>query len=182
MEWFVLVLMLSVPPSVRAADCSAPCVRCARQMLRADAAFSSLSCGAECEAELEGCAPDTRTDTRLDTRMAALTEEEEENQENQEEENQQEENQEQELAKRYGGFIKRIDKNKLQLLAWRRPQDARARGLRARGPGRGGGQLQKRYGGFLRKFGPKTRRSSSSEQLQELREVLQETLRGGFRL
>lgn len=41
MEWYVLVLMLSLPPSIHA-DCSSLCQRCAEQMLRSDAAFGSL--------------------------------------------------------------------------------------------------------------------------------------------
>lgn len=35
MEWYVLVLMLSFPPSIHS-DCSAECQKCAQQLLRPD--------------------------------------------------------------------------------------------------------------------------------------------------
>lgn len=41
MEWYVLVLMLSLPPSIHA-DCSSQCQKCAQQILNSDVALSSL--------------------------------------------------------------------------------------------------------------------------------------------
>uniref|UniRef100_A0A1A8KJ61 Prodynorphin n=1 Tax=Nothobranchius kuhntae TaxID=321403 RepID=A0A1A8KJ61_NOTKU len=186
MEWYVLVLMLSLPPSIHT-DCSSQCQKCA-QLLRPDAAFSSLSCSAECEAELQNCGPVPR--------LADFTEDEAA---------EAEESQQADLVKRYGGFIKRIDKNKNKLFSssysspWREnsvlkaaafprkyeellkrleareaqqdaPEDAEDRVLHS---------YVKRYGGFLRKFGPKSRRSSSAEQESQEPEELQKRY-GGF--
>ncbi|CAN9515944.1 unnamed protein product [Ophioblennius macclurei] len=165
MEWCVLVLMLSLP-SLVLTDCSSSCEKCAQLVLLPDGVFSSLPCSAECD-EPQSCGAAPRLD---DGRQA-------------------------ELVKRYGGFIKRIDKNKKKVFPspwrdnsvlkaaapphryedwlksleqrdasqdapWDAPQDAR----------QGASEEQllrtyvKRYGGFLRKFGPKSKRSSSAEQ------------------
>ncbi|XP_037540996.1 proenkephalin-B [Nematolebias whitei] len=175
MEWYVLVLMLSLPPSIHT-DCSAECQKCARQLLR-PAAFSRLSCSPDCEEELQGCAPVPS--------LADITEEEEE----------EEERQQAELVKRYGGFIKRLDKNKNQLFtssnsvlepaaAPKLYQELLKR-LQARGAPRGDEDARgfvKRYGGFLRKFGPKSKRSSSGEQEEEEEESREELQKryGGF--
>lgn len=93
--------------------------------------------------------------------------------------------------KRYGGFIKRIDKNKNKIFAalqpWRDNYVVKVGGLMPKKyedlmkvleerevdalpppqPQEDPQVLRpysKRYGGFLRKFGPKTRRSSSAEE------------------
>ncbi|XP_013856037.1 proenkephalin-B [Austrofundulus limnaeus] len=184
MEWYVLVLMLSFPPSIHS-DCSAECQKCAQQLLRPD--FSSLSCSPDCEGELQSCAPvPSLADFTEDAAAAA------------------EERQQADLVKRYGGFIKRIDKNKLFTSSNSVLKPAAApklyqellKRLEARGAPRDGDQDQdqdldqeeedarafvKRYGGFLRKFGPKSKRSSSGEQeeQEESREELQKRY-GGF--
>uniref|UniRef100_H2MX41 Prodynorphin n=2 Tax=Oryzias latipes TaxID=8090 RepID=H2MX41_ORYLA len=183
MEWYVLVLMLSLPPSIHA-DCSSLCQRCAEQMLRSDAAFGSLSCSEECDTD--SCEPTPRlADFTQDVAAEA------------------EESQQADLVKRYGGFIKRIDKNKiLKSSPWRdnyiqkaatlpRKYEDWLKRLDARdadAPQYADDSAEeerllhssvKRYGGFLRKFGPKSKRSSSAEQESQEPEELQKRY-GGF--
>uniref|UniRef100_A0A672J0Z1 Prodynorphin n=1 Tax=Salarias fasciatus TaxID=181472 RepID=A0A672J0Z1_SALFA len=119
-------------------------------------------CSAECEDEPRGCGAPPRPD---DSRQA-------------------------DLVKRYGGFIKRIDKNKNKIFTspWRdnsvlkagavplphRYEDWLKRLEERDAPGDAPEDAPeeeqllrsyvKRYGGFLRKFGPKSKRSSSAEQ------------------
>lgn len=185
MEWYVLVLMLSLPPSIRA-DCSSQCQKCVQQILSPDAVFSNLPCSAECEGQLESCeqAP----------RLADFS---------QDEAAEEEESQQADLVKRYGGFIKRIDKNKKKTFPspWRdnyivktgalsRKYEDLLKRLEERdadAPQDAGDSPEehmlrtyvKRYGGFLRKFGPKSKRSSSAEQDSQEPEELQKRY-GGF--
>ncbi|XP_053705675.1 proenkephalin-B [Synchiropus splendidus] len=138
MEWCVLVLMLmlSLPHSVHPA-CAPQCQRCG----------DPLPCSSECE---ERC-----------SNAPAPPDEEEQ------------------LVKRYGGFIKKLGRTRNQVLGSANevlkpelesdpytellkrlesrdaPEDSEERTLR---------QLVKRYGGFLRKFAPKTKRSSEMEE------------------
>ncbi|KAF1390949.1 hypothetical protein PFLUV_G00063410 [Perca fluviatilis] len=189
MEWYVLVLMLSLPSSLRA-DCSSQCEKCVQQLLSPDAAFSSLSCSAECAGQPQGCGREAPGLADLSQDEAAAQEEEEESQRA-------------DLVKRYGGFIKRIERNKKKIFAspWRdnvivklgalpdkyqdlwktlgerdvdAPRDAddapEDRALHT---------YVKRYGGFLRKFGPKSKRSSSAEQESQEPEELHKRY-GGF--
>ncbi|XP_038164923.1 proenkephalin-B [Cyprinodon tularosa] len=178
MEWFVLVLMLSLPPCIHT-ECSSQCQRCAEQMLRPDAAFSSLPCSAECdEEEMESCA--------LAPRLADFTEDQAA---------EAEESQQAELVKRYGGFIKRIDKNKVFTFSpWRENSVLKTvalpgnyeellKRLEVRGAPAAEEPIphsyDKRYGGFLRKFGPKSKRRSSAEDDSQEPEELQKRY-GGF--
>ncbi|XP_038554239.1 proenkephalin-B-like [Micropterus salmoides] len=179
MEWYVLVLMLSLPPSIHA-DCSSQCQQCVQQMLSSEAVFNNLGCGPECEGQLESCG-----------RAPGLADF------SQEEAAAEEESQQADLVKRYGGFIKRIDKNKIFASPWRDNFILKAGGmpkkyedlwksLEERGVADDAGDadqmlhsLVKRYGGFLRKFGPKSKRSSSVEQESEEPEELQKRY-GGF--
>ncbi|KAM9855548.1 proenkephalin-B [Aulostomus maculatus] len=178
MEWYVLVLMLSLPPSVHT-DCSSQCQRCAKQILSPKAVFSSMSCRTECEGQLEGCsqAPRLAGFSQDDSAVEV-------------------ESQEADLVKRYGGFIKRIDKNKNKIFTspWRDNHIGKAGGLSIKYEdllkkleGRDATEdpqdapedqslhaYAKRYGGFLRKFGPKTKRSSSVEQDSEGAEGVEE--------
>ncbi|KAK5863073.1 hypothetical protein PBY51_000130 [Eleginops maclovinus] len=177
MEWYVLVLMLSLPPSIHA-DCSSQCQKCVQQIISPDA-FSSMSCGAECVGGLQSC---ETAPALADFRQDEGAEEEE--------------SQQADLVKRYGGFIKRIDKNKKKMLGspWRDNYILEAEALPkkyedllkrleergADGPDASEDQmLHKRYGGFLRKFGPKTKRSSSMEQESQEPEEVQKRY-GGF--
>ncbi|XP_029012810.1 proenkephalin-B isoform X2 [Betta splendens] len=185
MEWYVLVLMLSLPPSVHS-DCSSRCQQCAQQMLGPGAAFSSLSCAADCGEQLDSC---VQAPAEADF--------------SQDEAAEGEESQQAAVVKRYGGFIKRIDKNKNKIFSspWRDNYILKAAGpprkyedllkrLDARdadAPGDSDDASEdaaprgyvKRYGGFLRKFGPKTKRSSSAEQEDAEPEELQKRY-GGF--
>lgn len=109
-----------------------------------------------------------------------------------------EESQQADLVKRYGGFIKKIDSvlvnpphsnhvvkvgalgKKYEELLKRlqdRSADAPEEPRGARAPLRG--TDMKRYGGFLRKFGPKLKRSSSLEQSSQMPDELQKRY-GGF--
>ncbi|XP_047457452.1 proenkephalin-B [Mugil cephalus] len=177
MEWYVLVLMLSLPPSIHT-DCSSQCLKCAQEVPSPD---SSLSCIAECVGQLESCGQAPR--------LADLS---------QDEAAQEEESQEANLVKRYGGFIKRIDKNKNKLFTSPRRDNyiLKAGALPkkyedllkslekkdATPPQRAEDALEsqvlrgyvKRYGGFLRKFGPKSKRSSSEEEEDEQEEGAEE--------
>ncbi|XP_078110027.1 proenkephalin-B [Sander vitreus] len=186
MEWYVLVLMLSLPSSLRA-DCSSQCEKCVQQLLSPDAAFSSLSCSAECAGQPQRCGREAPGLADFSQDEAAA----------------EEESQRADLVKRYGGFIKRIDRNKNKIFAspWRdnfivklgalpekyedlwktlgerdvdAPLDAddvpEDRALHT---------YVKRYGGFLRKFGPKSKRSSSAEQESQEPEELHKRY-GGF--
>ncbi|KAM9350401.1 proenkephalin-B [Symphorus nematophorus] len=189
MEWYVLVLILSLPPSIHA-DCSSQCLKCAQQLLSADVSLSSLSCSAECEGQLQSCgqAPE------LSPGLADFS---------QDEAAAEEESQQADLVKRYGGFIKRIDKNKNKIFSspWRDNYILKAgalpkkyedllkrleeRGVDAPQEDADAREDQmlhsyvKRYGGFLRKFGPKSKRSSSAEQESQEPEELQKRY-GGF--
>ncbi|XP_070824867.1 proenkephalin-B [Chaetodon trifascialis] len=186
MEWYVLVLMLSLPPSIRA-DCSSQCQKCAQQLLSPDAVLSSLSCSVECEGQLKSCGPG----------LADFS---------QDEAAEEEESQQADLVKRYGGFIKRIDKNKNKIFTspWRDNYILKAgalpkkyedllkrleeRGVDAPRDADDAPEDQmfrtyvKRYGGFLRKFGPKSKRSSSVEQESQEPEEPEELQKryGGF--
>eukprot|EP00064_Thunnus_orientalis_P001978 superscaffoldBa00000136_g1982 len=144
------------------------------------------SCRAGCEGQLESCghAPE----------LADFS---------QDEAAEEEESQQADLVKRYGGFIKRIDKNKNKIFTspWRDNYIVKAAAL----PKKYEDLLKKlgerdvdapedtsdapedqmlrsyvkRYGGFLRKFGPKSKRSSSVEQESQEPEELQKRY-GGF--
>ncbi|XP_024232343.1 proenkephalin-B [Oncorhynchus tshawytscha] len=217
MEWYVLVLILSLPSSTQA-DCSSHCLQCAQQILNTDIPVNSLTCTLECEgtllttAELDKCgktqqsravgsefsdedAGPRSTPEREDDQDASIAN----------------------VVKRYGGFIKRIDKNKNKLLTspWRengvykgayafpkKYQDLLRkfgeRDLSEFSEDYQGGDVDsenemgmfnddeaaainkvKRYGGFLRKFGPKTKSKRSDSREQGSREELQKRY-GGF--
>ncbi|XP_072305413.1 proenkephalin-B [Eucyclogobius newberryi] len=162
MEWLVLALVLSLPPSVRAL-CSAQCEKCA---LMPGTAFNL--CSAECAEQRSDCAQtgDWSRERRALADWSEDTAAEEENQESR-------------VVKRYGGFIKRIDRNKnkafqpwrdnavLKAVAEHTYEDLLKRLQRHADAEQSGLELTKRYGGFLRKFGPKTRRSTSTDSAQE---------------
>lgn len=134
-------------------------------------------CQAECEKQLLGCVQALRlTDFTQDEAAA------------------EEGSQHAELVKRYGGFIKRIDKNKNKIFTtpWRENYVSKSRMpriyedlLRKLNERDAEEDTQmphtsvKRYGGFLRKFGPKTKRSSSLEHDSQEPEELQKRY-GGF--
>lgn len=144
------------------------------------------SCSVECEGQLKSCAPAPG--------LADFS---------QDEAAEEEESQQADLVKRYGGFIKRIDKNKNKIFysPWRDNYILKAgalpkkyedllkrleeRGVDAPQDADDAAEDQmlhnyvKRYGGFLRKFGPKSRRSNSAEEESQEPEELQKRY-GGF--
>ncbi len=148
--------------------------------------FVLQSCSAECEGQLRSCG---QAPGLADFSQDEAVEEEE--------------SQQADLVKRYGGFIKRIDKNKNKFYTspWRenyilkvgalpKKYEDLLKRLEERGvevPEDAGDvpddqmlhNYVKRYGGFLRKFGPKSKRSSSAEQESQEPEELQKRY-GGF--
>ncbi|XP_051518192.1 proenkephalin-B-like [Myxocyprinus asiaticus] len=209
MEWYVLVLTLSLPTLSRA-DCSAQCLRCAQQISDLNTAVSRLTCILACEgavpsSTLKRCEKALQdlsnelADLNADVdgeRSALKTEDLQEPEASN-------------LVKRYGGFIKRIDKNKNKLLASPWKENAVLKGFFAKKYGEPLSKLGerdvpsiteddegddimdenetgvydndlplnevKRYGGFLRKFGPKQRDFVDDNS----RQVLQKRY-GGF--
>ncbi|TRY54489.1 hypothetical protein DNTS_009205 [Danionella cerebrum] len=198
MEWFVLVLMLSLP-SLSQADCSAQCLRCAQHMPDLDSALSRLTCTLECEgaggssSATEKCgnaaqAASEELGNADEERNARIANDLQENTSN--------------LVKRYGGFIKRIDKNKNKLFTSPWKENAILKGLLAKKYGESLSKLGerevpliteddegedvasenetgvydsevplhefKRYGGFLRKFGPKRSTVENNNNQQAL--------------
>ncbi|XP_018934280.1 proenkephalin-B-like [Cyprinus carpio] len=183
MEWYVLVLMLSLP-TLSQADCSAQCMRCAQQISDLDSAVNRLTCTLECE----GAVSSTSTLDRCEKALQELSDEfaelnpdadGERSALNAEDLQEKASN----LVKRYGGFIKRIDKNKNKFFASPWKENAILKGLFAKKYGESLSKLgerevdegedvsaenetgvydddvplneAKRYGGFLRKFVPK---------------------------
>ncbi len=144
------------------------------------------SCSAECEGQLRSCG---QAPGLADFSQDEAVEEEE--------------SQQADLVKRYGGFIKRIDKNKnkfftsplrdnyiLKSGALPKKYEDLLKRLEERGVDVSEDaddapedqilhNYVKRYGGFLRKFGPKSKRSSSAEQESQEPEGLQKRY-GGF--
>lgn len=136
------------------------------------------SCSAACDGQLCGRVPDLDFSSEASSSL--------------------EESQQADLVKRYGGFIKKLDNvlvkaphgnyvlkvgalgKKYEELLKRlqdRSADAPEEPSSARAPVRGNDM--KRYGGFLRKFGPKLKRSSSLEQSTQIPDELQKRY-GGF--
>ncbi|XP_051515637.1 proenkephalin-B-like [Myxocyprinus asiaticus] len=191
MEWYVLVLMLSLP-TLSQADCS-QCLRCTQQISDVNSAVSRLTC------ECEGAVPSTRSLERCEKALQELSNELSELNADVDGERSAlnaddlQEPAASDLVKRYGGFIKRIDKNKNKNKLFSSPwkENAVLKGLFAKKYGEPLPKLGerdvpsitedeegedvtdenetglydndlplnevKRYGGFLRKFGPKTR-------------------------
>lgn len=143
------------------------------------------SCSTECEGQLNSCDQAPGLDFSEDEAA------------------EEEESQQADLVKRYGGFIKRIDKNKNKIFVgpWydnsilkpgalpKKYEDLLKRlGERSADAQEDAGgapvdqtlrSYVKRYGGFLRKFGPKSKRNSSAEQGSQEPEELQKRY-GGF--
>ncbi|KAJ8016438.1 hypothetical protein DPEC_G00007210 [Dallia pectoralis] len=175
MEWYVLVLVLSLPSTTQAV-CSSQCLQCAQQIFN-NIPVNNLGCTLECEgAELDTCG---MAPQRGEERESPITN----------------------VIKRYGGFIKSINdnnKNTLFKSPWRdndvdkgsyTSPDKYEELLRKLGErelpeyleDQDAGEAEhqsvvynddpaidkvKRYGGFLRKFGPKTKykRGDSGEE------------------
>ncbi|KAJ8359242.1 hypothetical protein SKAU_G00157670 [Synaphobranchus kaupii] len=197
MEWYPLALVLCLTlPSSAQADCSTHCLICAQRSPNLDALINSLTCTLECEGtlssteELDKCEkvlrsyagglndlnernyPELRGSERGDPPLTTTGN----------------------VVKRYGGFIKKIDKNKIftslprdsaSLKRFFAPKyDNYLRKLSQRDTPEADQDSQqedeltafsddtpinevKRYGGFLRKFGPKRSYNSAEENSQE---------------
>ncbi|KAG7471946.1 hypothetical protein MATL_G00103400 [Megalops atlanticus] len=207
MEWYVLALILSLSSSTHA-DCSSQCLNCAQQIPSSAMPINSLTCTLECEGTLTSTVELDKCEKALELYSAGLTGFSDRNKippstagmEDQE-------TSVGNIVKRYGGFIKRIDKNKIfnspsrenayikSLFNKKYRNSFRKFGERDipelfQDPQRGDDASEdettisdddtainevKRYGGFLRKFGPK--RSSSGEESSQ--EELQKRY-GGF--
>ncbi|XP_077436926.1 proenkephalin-B [Vanacampus margaritifer] len=149
MEWYVLVLMLSLPHSMHA-HCSSQCHKCLQHILKPNSAYSSLWCGVLCRDELALCehAPGLE-DVKREGEKAQADEEED------------------------GGskqadaqFTKRLDDHSTEELLsspwWDKHVSEKEEDSREENTLRGYDHV-KRYGGFLRKFGPKSKRSELEE-------------------
>ncbi|XP_072552825.1 proenkephalin-B [Salminus brasiliensis] len=198
MEWCVLVLVLTLP-SLSQAGCSEQCLRCVQQISdqnspisELNSPLSQLTCALECEGALQ---PD-----ECEEALQVLSEDLKESRrrgegEGEEEEGEEEEDEDEDaelnLVKRYGGFIKRLEKNRNKLWPWRenslqkgqqveKQRDSTLKLLEGSSKHAGAyGRLEKRYGGFRRKFGPKTRSSPLDPGSQEQQQELQKRY-GGF--
>ncbi|XP_007233489.3 proenkephalin-B [Astyanax mexicanus] len=197
MEWCVLVLVLTLP-SLSQAGCSEQCIRCIQQIStdqnspvsELNSPLSQLTCALECEGALQaedGCeeAVQALSDDLKESRKG-------EGEEEGEEEEDEDDDAELNLVKRYGGFIKRLEKNKSKLWPWRensvqkglleKQRDSLLKLLQRSSDSKSAagdyGRLEKRYGGFRRKFGPKRRSSPLEESSQEQQELQKRY--GGF--
>ncbi|XP_066529019.1 proenkephalin-B [Hoplias malabaricus] len=194
MEGWVLVLLLSLP-SLSQAACSEQCLKCVQQIPDQssqvpdlNSPLSRLTCVLECE----GAAQSDECEEALQVISDDLKESSPggEGDEEGEEEEDEDEDAELKLVKRYGGFIKRLEKNKNKLWPWR--ENSVQKGLMDKqrenilkllersnnNEDKVYGRLEKRYGGFRRKFGPK-KRSSSLDQGSQEQQALQKRY-GGF--
>lgn len=209
MEWYVLVLMLSLP-TLSQADCSAQCLRCAQQIPDLDTAVNRLTCTLECEGAVLSSGTLDRCEKALQELSDELADIDPDDDGERSALNAEDlQDKAYNLVKRYGGFIKRIDKNKNKIFASPWKENAILKGLFAKKYGESLSKLSerdvpsfteddegdditaenetglydnevplnevKRYGGFLRKFGPK--RSDLVDNTS--RQVLQKRY-GGF--
>ncbi|XP_062396114.1 proenkephalin-B [Sardina pilchardus] len=111
----VLVLILSAPV-MAAADCASRCLRCAQELPNADTSVDSLACTLECEGAVTSSWELNKCDRILKQQPTGLTSEDDAHNAPDAEDSQ--ESSLPSLVKRYGGFIKRIDKNKLFKSPW----------------------------------------------------------------
>ncbi|KAJ8390210.1 hypothetical protein AAFF_G00109490 [Aldrovandia affinis] len=201
MEWYILTLILSLSSSIHA-DCSSQCSNCAQQTSNSEMPINSLKCTLECEGTLTETVELDKCEKALELYSAGQTGFSDRNEKppSRSETEDQQDPSVVNIAKRYGGFIKRIEKNKI----FNSPsgENAYLKGLFTKKYGnlirkfgerdiaellqesqRGDGSSQnevavydddtainevKRYGGFLRKFGPKRSNSGEEHSQEEL--------------
>ncbi|XP_023690972.1 proenkephalin-B-like [Paramormyrops kingsleyae] len=139
MEWYALVLVLSLASSAQG-DCSSQCVICAQQNSNVDIPVNSMTCTLECEGVFSSTVELDKCEKALHLYADGYNgfANEEENAPNSVEKGL--ESSVGNLVKRYGGFIKRIDKNKMFNYPSR--ENAQFKDL-----------LAKKYGSLSRKFG-----------------------------
>ncbi|KAG5838016.1 proenkephalin-B-like [Anguilla rostrata] len=195
MEWCVLALILCMISSIRA-DCTSQCLSCAQQIPNSEVSINSLTCTLECEGTLSSTVELDKCEKALELFSAGQGGFNDRNEQppSASETGDQQETSIANVVKRYGGFIKRIEKNKKINSPSR--ENAYLKGMFAKKYGnslrkfwerdipellqdtqRGDRSSEdeaaiydddtaineeKRYGGFLRKFGPK--RSDSGEE------------------
>ncbi|KAJ8265733.1 hypothetical protein COCON_G00148320 [Conger conger] len=201
MEWHVLALVLSMISSIRA-DCSTQCLICAQQTANSEMSINSLTCTLECEGTLASTAELDKCEKALELYSPGQPGVSDRNEQppSTPETGDQQETAIGNVVKRYGGFIKRIDKNKKvnplsRENAYTKSMFAKKYGnsLRKfwerdipellvdtqRGDGSSENEVavydddraineMKRYGGFLRKFGPKRSNSGEEDGQEEL--------------
>ncbi|XP_034027519.1 proenkephalin-B [Thalassophryne amazonica] len=149
MEWFIVVLMLSLSPSVHA-HCSSLCLKCAQQIFT-QAAFSNPLCTADCWEQIDRCSPNQAEDDqnqhvdpvhiqRTGGQNVLLRTLEEWLQEVEDSDADAPEDEQRVHVKRYGGFLRKFSPN---------------RSKRSSAEQQGAEEVQKRYGGFLRRIRPK---------------------------
>ncbi|XP_019747169.1 proenkephalin-B [Hippocampus comes] len=165
MEWYVLVLMLSLPHSMHA-HCSSQCHKCLQHILKPNSADSSLWCGVLCEDEPALC--ERLEDVIYEGEKAQGDEAEERG-----------------SKQADAQLMKRLDQSTKELLSspWRdkyvaakvadlfkkktgeRVADEVAEEAEdsSEGDAPRGHDHVKRYGGFLRKFGTKSKRGEPEE-------------------
>ncbi|KAJ8369689.1 hypothetical protein SKAU_G00097170 [Synaphobranchus kaupii] len=193
MERYVLALILSMISSIRA-DCSSQCLNCAQQIPKSEMSINSLTCTLECEGTLDSTVELDKCEKALELYSAGQPGFSDRNEQppSTSETGDQQETSIGNIVKRYGGFIKRIEKTKKINSPSR--ENVYLKGMKKYGNSlrrfwerdipellqdtqRGDGSSEnevatydddtainemKRYGGFLRKFGPK--RSNSGEE------------------
>nr|XP_060627453.1 proenkephalin-B [Anolis sagrei ordinatus] len=159
MAWQLLGLTIcfGLAPSAFA-DCATQCSACALQVQDVEKPIKPLICSLECQGSLPSRAEWEKCKDSLSTLIPFLMEEKEEAKRPFQLEEEEEAPQEpySSLVKRYGGFMKKLDKNRIFSL------------LRENALTKGG--ISKKYGGFFRKIGE---RAASEPAMEDYPTVLE---------
>ncbi|MEE6516367.1 hypothetical protein FKM82_025776 [Ascaphus truei] len=142
MGWPVLVLFLCLSgPRVTCADCVSECISCVLQIRGSDIHINPLVCSLQCEGSLLSTAEWERCAKVLYPFGASSLGEGAGDAKREQERVPPPSDPYEGPAKRYGGFLKKLDKSKL-LYASPQRENANAKS-----------EASKKYGGFLRKYG-----------------------------